>query len=85
MELQKDRFLEELKAKYWNHSLAKQCARSDDQGGIALESLGGVFIATLCGLALAMLTLIGEALYYKGIEKKANRQLTPKITKCSSD
>lgn len=28
-------------------------------------SLGGVFIATLFGLALAMLTLAGEVLYYR--------------------
>lgn len=30
-----------------------------------MESLGGVFIATLFGLALALITLIGEVIYYR--------------------
>lgn len=30
-----------------------------------MESLGGVFIATLFGLALALVTLIGEVIYYR--------------------
>lgn len=47
LELQKDRFLEELRDQYWNQS---KCGRSDDSEGITLESLGGVFIATLVGL-----------------------------------
>lgn len=30
-----------------------------------MESLGGVFIATSFGLALALVTLIGEVIYYR--------------------
>lgn len=63
--MQKQRFFEELSAKYWNQSLTKECSRSEDQEGISLESLGGVFIATLFGLILAMITLAAEVLYYK--------------------
>lgn len=69
LELQKDRFFEELKAKYWNQSNLPNCPLSEDQEGITLESLGGVFIATLFGLVLAMMTLGMEVLYYK---KKQN-------------
>lgn len=34
--------------------------------------LGGVFIATLFGLALAMITLVGEVLYYRRKSKIQN-------------
>lgn len=71
MELQKDRYFEELKAKYWNHSRAN-CPLSEEQEGITLESLGGVFIATLFGLGLAMITLALEVFYYKRKLLKAN-------------
>ncbi|CAG9763323.1 unnamed protein product [Ceutorhynchus assimilis] len=65
LDLQKDRFFEALQAKYWNHSVKGDCPSTDDNEGITLESLGGVFIATLFGLALAMITLAGEVLYYR--------------------
>uniref|UniRef100_A0A1B0AQH3 Ionotropic glutamate receptor C-terminal domain-containing protein n=1 Tax=Glossina palpalis gambiensis TaxID=67801 RepID=A0A1B0AQH3_9MUSC len=64
LELQKDRYFEELKDKYWNRSRLN-CPLSEDQEGITLESLGGVFIATLFGLGLAMITLVIEVVYYK--------------------
>lgn len=63
--LQKDRYFEGLTAKYWNSAAKSDCPNSDANEGISLESLGGVFIATLFGLALAMLTLVGEVIYYK--------------------
>lgn len=65
MNLQKERFFELLSAKYWNQSARGQCESTDDNEGITLESLGGVFIATLFGLALALITLIGEVIYYR--------------------
>ncbi|XP_004536655.1 glutamate [NMDA] receptor subunit 1 [Ceratitis capitata] len=65
LELQKDRFFEDLKAKYWNISLIKACSVNEEQEGISLESLGGVFIATLFGLGLAMVTLVLEIIYYR--------------------
>ncbi|KAH8235493.1 hypothetical protein KR032_001672, partial [Drosophila birchii] len=76
LELQKDRFFEELKAKYWNQSNLRNCPLSEDQEGITLESLGGVFIATLFGLILAMMTLAMEVLYYK----RKSSKLEPPIT-----
>lgn len=51
LELQKERFFEDLTAKYWNNSIKGACIRHDDSEGITLESLGGVFIATLVGLS----------------------------------
>ncbi|OAD59386.1 Glutamate receptor, ionotropic kainate 2, partial [Eufriesea mexicana] len=65
LDLQKDRYFELLASKYWNQTLKAQCVNSDDNEGITLESLGGVFIATLFGLALAMITLAGELFYYR--------------------
>ena len=41
----------------------------DDSEGITLQSLGGVFIATLIGLALAMITLVVEVVMQKKKEK----------------
>lgn len=70
MELQKDRFFEELKAKYWNNSNLQSCPLSEEQEGITLESLGGVFIATLFGLIVAMITLAVEVIYYQKKQKK---------------
>lgn len=73
LELQKDRFFESLNAKYWNHSAkAKECPSGDESEGITLESLGGVFIATLFGLALAMVTLVIEVVYYRRRDAREN-------------
>ena len=58
--LQQERFFETLSAKYWNSTLRKLCPILDDSEGITLRSLGGVFIATLVGLGVAMLVLIVE-------------------------
>ncbi|XP_058818724.1 uncharacterized protein LOC131681746 [Topomyia yanbarensis] len=69
LELQKERFFESLTAKFWNNSVRGVCPNTDDSEGITLESLGGVFIATLVGLALAMITLAGEVLYYRRKQK----------------
>ncbi|XP_043275126.1 uncharacterized protein [Venturia canescens] len=65
LDLQKARYFERLAGEYWNSTLKNQCQNVDDNEGITLESLGGVFIATLFGLALAMITLAGEVIYYR--------------------
>ncbi|KAI8426778.1 hypothetical protein MSG28_014464 [Choristoneura fumiferana] len=69
LDLQKERLLEQLAAKYWNETARQQCPDADESEGITLESLGGVFIATLFGLGLAMITLAWEVFYYKRKEK----------------
>lgn len=38
--------------------------------------VGGVFIATLFGLALAMVTLLGEVIYYKRKKVKETKSVT---------
>ncbi|XP_073830096.1 ionotropic receptor 8a [Musca autumnalis] len=78
LELQKDRYFEELKAKYWNRSRSN-CPLSEEEQGITLESLGGVFIATLCGLGIAMISLVLEVLWNKRKMKKSAgiRQVKP--------
>ncbi|XP_050081416.1 glutamate receptor ionotropic, kainate 2 [Anopheles maculipalpis] len=72
LELQKERYFESLTAKFWNNSARSHCPNTDDSEGITLESLGGVFIATLVGLALAMITLLGEVIYYRRKERSRN-------------
>ncbi|KAK9885912.1 hypothetical protein WA026_013786 [Henosepilachna vigintioctopunctata] len=77
--LQTDRFFEDLQAKYWNHSAKGDCANKDENEGITLDSLGGVFIATLFGLALAMVTLVGEIIYYRNLRQKMEKETTHQI------
>ena len=60
LQLQKERFFEVLQSKYWNTSKRHNCPVLDDTEGITLKSLGGVFIATLVGLVIAMITLVFE-------------------------
>eukprot|EP00095_Tigriopus_kingsejongensis_P001705 maker-scaffold802_size95064-snap-gene-0.16 protein:Tk01705 transcript:maker-scaffold802_size95064-snap-gene-0.16-mRNA-1 annotation:"olfactory ionotropic receptor ir8a" len=60
LELQKDRYFETLSSKYWNSTLRSLCPTLDDSEGITLTSLGGVFIATLVGLGIAMVVLAFE-------------------------
>lgn len=62
-----------MTSKYWNHSSkAAECPNNDESEGITLESLGGVFIATLFGLALAMVTLAIEVVYYRRRDAREN-------------
>ncbi|XP_013139310.1 PREDICTED: glutamate receptor 3 isoform X1 [Papilio polytes] len=75
LQLQKERFLEQLAAKYWNETARQMCPDADESEGITLESLGGVFIATLFGLGLAMITLAWEVFYYKRKEKNKKHQI----------
>ncbi|XP_075989174.1 ionotropic receptor 8a [Anticarsia gemmatalis] len=81
LELQKERFLEQLASKYWNESARQACPDADESEGITLESLGGVFIATLFGLGLAMITLAWEVFYYKRKEKNKIQTVNPRPEK----
>ncbi|XP_075215222.1 glutamate receptor 2-like [Lycorma delicatula] len=74
LDLQKDRYFESLTAKYWNSSNKGTCHNTDDYEGITLESLGGVFIATLFGSALAMITLGAEIIYHR--RKKSTKRVS---------
>lgn len=47
LELQTNRFFESLSSKYWNSKC--QSLSEGESDGISLESLGGVFIATIIG------------------------------------
>lgn len=79
LDLQKDRYFESLTAKFWNSSAKGVCPNSDDSEGITLESLGGVFIATIFGLALAMVTLAGEIFYYKRKQRNMVHSTEPPV------
>ncbi|XP_069941255.1 ionotropic receptor 25a isoform X1 [Cherax quadricarinatus] len=79
LELQKDRYFEALSAQFWNSSARGICPSDNDSEGITLQSLGGVFIATLIGLALAMIALAAEVLYYKRGETSLVSDITPKM------
>lgn len=52
----------------------KDCPVEDDSQGITLRSLGGVFIATLIGLGLALVTLAVEVVLQKRKEKKVGQK-----------
>ena len=54
------RYFETLGSKYWNNTLRTMCPITDDSEGITLRSLGGVFIATLVGLGIALIVLVFE-------------------------
>ncbi|XP_042236338.1 ionotropic receptor 25a-like isoform X1 [Homarus americanus] len=79
LELQKDRYFEALSAQFWNSSARGSCPNDNDSEGITLQSLGGVFIATLIGLALAMIALAAEVLYYKRGGTTLVSDLPPKM------
>ncbi|XP_045135403.1 ionotropic receptor 25a-like isoform X2 [Portunus trituberculatus] len=78
LELQKDRYFEALTAKFWNRTERGACPDDSDSEGITLQSLGGVFIATLIGLALAMVALAVEVLYYKRGKGSHVSDITPR-------
>lgn len=67
--LQKERFFENLTQKYWNTTIRNNCPVVDDSKGITIQSLGGIFIATLGGLILSMITLAFEVWQQKKQEK----------------
>ncbi|XP_026471822.1 uncharacterized protein LOC113376110 [Ctenocephalides felis] len=79
LDLQKDRYFEQLSNKYWNQSAKGLCPNTDDSEGITLESLGGVFIATIFGLVLAMITLAGEIFYHKRKKRNNVQQVKPAV------
>lgn len=76
LELQKDRYFEGLSGVYWNNSLRNLCPTLDDSEGITLTSLGGVFIATLVGLGIAMVVLAFEVYFHR---KKETKGATNKV------
>lgn len=71
LELQKARVFETLTSKYWSAKDAK-CSSGDDHEVITLESLGGIFILTSIGLALALVILIIELIYQRYLRKDDN-------------
>jgi len=76
LELQKDRYFETLSSKYWNSTLRSLCPTLDDSEGITLRSLGGVFIATLVGLGIAMIVLAFEVYFHKKDQKNAVQDIS---------
>lgn len=76
LELQKDRYFEMLSSKYWNSTLRSLCPTLDDSEGITLRSLGGVFIATLVGLGIAMIVLAFEVYFHKKDQKNTVQDIS---------
>ena len=85
LQLQKERFFEVLQSKYWNTSKRHNCPVLDDTEGITLKSLGGVFIATLVGLVIAMITLVFEVYLQRKKEKNEVQDIpVPNVQKVSN-
>ena len=74
--LQKERYFETLTTKYWNTTAKNNCPVLDDSQGITIKSLGGIFIATLAGLVLSMVTLAYEVWQQKKQEKLDKNQVS---------
>lgn len=53
----------------------------DDSQGITLKSLGGIFLATLCGLLLSMITLAYEVWQQKKQDKNKVHEIDKVIAK----
>ena len=60
-------------ATFWNSKYRQSCPITDDSKGITLQSLGGIFLATLVGLLLSMITLAYEVWQQKKKEKESNK------------
>ena len=60
-------------ATFWNSKYRQTCPITDDSKGITLQSLGGIFLATLVGLLLSMITLAYEVWQQKKKEKESNK------------
>ena len=73
--LQKERYFEQLTTRYWNTTAKNNCPILDDSQGITIKSLGGIFIATLAGLVLSMVTLAYEVWQQKKQERQEVRLL----------
>lgn len=59
-----ERYLEKLKEKWWTKKL--HCSKIEDQqDGISIANIGGVFIVILIGIVMAIFTLIFEYWYFK--------------------
>ncbi|CAB3377521.1 Hypothetical predicted protein [Cloeon dipterum] len=71
--LQRDRYLEELTSKHWNQSHRNTCEGDVKSEGISLESIGGIFIFTFIGLAMAFLIVLIEVLYQQRVMSRAKR------------
>ncbi|XP_066245582.1 ionotropic receptor 25a-like [Euwallacea similis] len=67
LQLLNRRELERLKEKWWNKNPEKkQCEKADDQqDGISIQNIGGVFIVIFVGIGLACITLAFEYWWYK--------------------
>ena len=81
--MQKDRYFECLTSKYWNSTGRLNCPVLDDSKGITINSLGGIFIATLVGLVISMITLAYELWQQKKLDEKqvAPTDLQKKVIK----
>ena len=66
-----------LAAEYWSSTQRNECPVLDDSKGITLNSLGGIFLATLVGLLLSMITLAYEVWQQKKREKDQVVELSP--------
>lgn len=54
-----ERYLEKLKETWWTKKL--HCSKVEDQqDGISIANIGGVFIVIFVGIGLALITLIFE-------------------------
>ena len=51
-------------ARYWSTDFKNNCPVLDDTEGISLRSVGGIFIGSVTGFALAMLVFLVEVVFF---------------------
>lgn len=67
-----DRYLEKLKEIWWVKKL--QCSKIEDQqDGISVANIGGVFIVIFVGIAMACVILIFEYWWFKYYKHSSSR------------
>lgn len=65
LQLLNQRYLEELKSKWWQHE-KKDCPEVESEtDGISINNIGGVFLVIVIGTGLGLLTLAVEFYLYK--------------------
>ncbi|CAH1794108.1 unnamed protein product, partial [Owenia fusiformis] len=81
LQLQNERFLERRKLHWWSSPDQNKCKRSeDDNTGLTLSKVLGIFIIVVAGIALGLICLILECIWGKVVKKPKGKQNDENVT-----
>ncbi len=66
LQLLNQRFLEDLKSRWWEFNRKKCPAIENEEDGISIQNIGGVFLVIFIGIGLGLITLAFE--YYWSVQ-----------------